>query len=300
MGIRSVVPVSVIIPTYNRQDFVKEAVASVLRQNEVKPQEVIVVDDGSTDDTEKALKDFGKEIIYFFQNNRGVSSARNVGICLAKGEWIAFLDSDDLWLPGKLREHWRFVQENSGILISQTEEIWVRRGVRVNPKKYHEKPEGMCLDRLVERCLISPSAVMIHSSVFERVGLFDETMPACEDYDLWLRIGCRYPIGLVRKHLIVKRGGHSDQLSSKIEALDKYRIYALKKLLTREELNNRYRQIVCEELRRKCLIFATGCIKRGKFEEARNYLSLPEKLCLETVKAFKSAVVKSPFLKTAK
>ncbi len=273
------VPVSVVIPTYNRANLVKEAVESVLNQKRFQPLEIIVVDDGSDDDTEGVIRSIESELlVYFYQPNCGVSSARNKGICISQGEWIAFLDSDDLWLPDKLYYHWKFCISHPDFLISQTDEIWLRGNLWHNPKKYHKKPQGYCFEHLLERCLISPSAVMVHRSIFEKVGLFDENLPACEDYDLWLRIGYRYQIGLIDRKLIVKRGGRSDQLSSRIKALDKYRIEALRKLLTREPLNQTQIDQVIKVLKKKCEIYGKGCLKRGRREEAAYYFNLPDLL----------------------
>lgn len=272
--------VTVVIPTYNRSRFVREAVASVLAQREV-PMEVIVVDDGSTDDTASVLQAFGGAIVSVFQAHRGVSAARNRGIQMAGGEWIAFLDSDDLWLPGKLKAQLDFFSQNPGIRICQTEEIWMRNGKRLNPKKHHRKPQGHAFPLLLERCLVSPSAVVIHRELFQEVGTFDESLPACEDYDLWLRIGYRYPLGLLDDSLIVKRGGHADQLSFSVEALDIYRIRSLVNLLQREPLNAEQRCLAFRALENKCRIYATGCRKRGKMEEAESVLSLPRRLSLE-------------------
>lgn len=271
-----IVPVSVIIPTYNRAHFIIEAVQSVISQKEVQPQEIIVIDDGSTDNTAEVLEKFHSRITYVYQHHRGVSAARNRGVCLAKGEWVAFLDSDDLWHPQKLYYHWQFCEAHPHVFISQTDEIWLRKGQRLNPKKYHQKPQGLCFHRLLERCLISPSAVMIHTLVFDTVGLFDEFLPACEDYDLWLRIGYRYHLGLIKKLLIVKRGGHDDQLSICIPTLDRYRIYAIKKLLEKESLTQEQRGLAVETFKKKCKIYASGCEKRGRTEEARFYLLLSE------------------------
>ena len=228
--------VSVVIPTFNRAHLVGEAVASALAQEDVA-LEVIVVDDGSMDHTASVLASFGSAIRAICQPHGGVSAARNNGIRTAAGEWLAFLDSDDLWRPRKLQVQLDFLRERPGFKICQTEEIWIRNGSKLNPKKYHRKPQGYCFPQLLERCLISPSAVVIHRDVFEEVGLFDESLPACEDYDLWLRIGCRYPIGLVEESLTIKRGGHPDQLSNTIPGLDRYRILALARLLQTEPLS---------------------------------------------------------------
>lgn len=278
------IPVSVVIPTFNRADLIKEAVHSVLSQQAVKPLEVIVIDDGSTDNTSEVLAPFEDLLTYVYQDNKGVSAARNRGIELSSGEWIAFLDSDDLWLPKKLALHWQFCLENPHFLISQTDEIWLRRGKKLNPKKYHSKPEGYCFEKLIERCLISPSAVMVHRTVFEKVGFFDERLPACEDYDMWLRVGCRFPVGLVRKKLVVKRGGHDDQLSNTVEALDRFRIFAMVKLLWRDNLSPVQRGIVLTELSKKCKIYADGALKRGKLRDYQFFLELPDMLARRTIR----------------
>lgn len=260
---------SVVIPSYNRASYLKEAVDSVLRQNP-RPLEVIVVDDGSTDETAEVLKSFGSSIIAIRQARMGVSAARNTGIRNARGRWIAFLDSDDLWLPGKLAAQMDYLGKNPGPGICQTQEIWIRNGKRLNPRKIHEKPQGERFDLLLERCLVSPSAVAIHREIFDEVGLFDESLPACEDYDLWLRIGCRYPIGLVDKPLIIKRGGHPDQLSAVTPALDRFRIQAIMKILRSGKLSPVQENAAVDCLLRKSRIYVQGCLKRGKSVEAEN------------------------------
>ncbi len=275
---KEVVPVSVVIPTYNRERFVVEAVESVLKQRFLRPLEIIVVDDGSFDATFENLRNYIKrgDIVYLWQENKGVSGARNRGIEASRGEWIAFLDSDDLWLPKKLYYHWLFCVSNKDILISQTDEIWLKDGRVLNPKKYHKKPAGYCFERLLERCLISPSAVMVHRKVFETVGYFDENFFACEDYELWLRIGYRFPIGFVDKKLVVKRGGHGDQLSYSIKMLDRYRILAIAKLILKEPLTSEQKGFALAELRRKCLIYGKGALKRGKEKEYAFCMALPD------------------------
>jgi GT2 family glycosyltransferase len=156
--------------------------------------------------------------------------------------------------------------------ICQTQELWIRNGKRLNPGKVHQKPQGECFALLLERCLVSPSAVMIHRAIFDEVGLFDESLPACEDYDLWLRIGCLYPLGLVDKPLIIKRGGHSDQLSATIPALDRFRIQSLMKLLRSGRLKPVQERATVDCLLRKSRIYAEGCSKRGKRAEAEEVL----------------------------
>ena len=273
MTIRSKKPeVSVILPTYNRGWILKEAIDSVLAQ-EFKDFELIVVDDGSTDNTGEILDSYEQDILVLRQSNKGVSAARNRGIDAAEGRLIAFLDSDDLWLPRKLSSQVDFFNSNPAAVINQTEEIWVRNGVRVNPKTRHHKFSGMIFERSLALCLVSPSAVMIKKNLFSEVGVFDENLPACEDYDLWLRISCRYPVHLIETPLIMKRGGHADQLS-KAPGLDKYRIQALKKIIASGQLElDSYRAAV-RTLQEKCAIFAAGCRKRGKDAEAEYYEEL--------------------------
>ena len=267
--------VSVIIPTYNRARVIKEAIDSVLNQ-EYENYELIVVDDGSTDNTGEILKAYGSDICVLRQENKGVSAARNRGVAKAKGGFIAFLDSDDLWLPEKLTTQINFLKSNPEALICQTEEIWIRKGKRVNPKKRHSKFSGMIFEQSLVLCIVSPSAVMMRKSLFEMVGLFDENLPACEDYDLWLRISSQYPIYLINTPLIIKRGGHEDQLS-KTPLLDTYRIQALVKIIESNILSASQRKAAVEELKKKCEIFINGCLKRNRKEEAENYMRLIEK-----------------------
>jgi len=128
----------------------------------------------------------------------------------------------------------------------------------------------MIFEPSLDLCLVSPSAVMVRRELFERVGLFDESLPACEDYDLWLRVSCRFPVHLIETPLIVKRGGHADQLS-RAWGLDRFRITAMANLLTGNVLNDVQRQAVQRVLRRKCAVYAGGCRRRGRTEEAEQY-----------------------------
>jgi glycosyltransferase involved in cell wall biosynthesis len=267
--------VSVIIPTYNRAWIIKEAVDSVLAQD-YKNFELIVVDDGSTDNTSDVLAGYGEYVRVLFQENKGVSAARNRGVAEASGQFVAFLDSDDLWLPKKLSVQVEFFNQTPDALICQTEEVWMRNGIRVNPKKRHNKPSGMIFEPSLELCLVSPSAVMIRREVLYSAGGFDETLPACEDYDLWLRLSCQFPVYLIEVPLIIKRGGHDDQLS-KGTALDKFRIKAIENIIKTGILSDDQHRAALKMLTTKCGIYAAGCRKRGRKKEARYYESLPEK-----------------------
>lgn len=284
--------ISVIIPTFNRGWCICDTLRSVLDQNHVSysPQfglihgddplvEIIVVDDGSTDNTHEVLKPFTENglIKLLRQENQGVSAARNLGISQSSGAFIALLDSDDLWLPDKLSCQMDFFEKNPNAMICQTEEIWIRNGKRVNPKYKHKKLSGMIFEPSLHLCLVSPSAVMMRREFFSIKGLFDEALPACEDYDLWLRTSTDMAIWLVDKPCIIKRGGHDDQLSAN-HSLDKYRIRSICNLLesdTRDSiLTSAQREAALKVLQEKCTIYSQGCLKRGKREEARYYREL--------------------------
>jgi len=267
--------VSVIIPTFNRSKKVVRAVTSVLNQS-FRDFEIIVVDDSSTDDTNQALARYASSIAYLRRPvNRGVSAARNMGIENSVAPWIAFLDSDDYWLNDKLQTQMDFVDRNPETVACQTEEIWIRKGRRVNPKRKHKKPSGDIFKQSLKLCLVSPSSVILRRPLFEEVGLFDESLPAAEDYDLWLRISSRYPIYLISKELVVKEGGHEDQLSRRFTGMDRFRIRAIVKVIQSGMLSPDQTRAAMEELSIKCRVYGSGCVRRGKTEEGHFYLSLP-------------------------
>ncbi len=273
------IQISVVIPTYNRAHMLKRAIDSVLAQRipltpEGEGVEIIVVDDGSTDGTKEcveALRSFGPlalRMTYLFQPNRGPSAARNLGILRTSAEFIAFLDSDDEWLPGKLAAQLKFFEESPDYLICQTEEIWIRNGKRVNPMKKHKKFGGWIFEKCLPLCIVSPSAVMMRRKFFDEASLFDESLPACEDYDLWLRASARFPIGLIEKPFLIKYGGHADQRSREFPVMDRFRIRALQKIIQSGRLAPNQKEAALGELIRKCRIVSQGALKRGKTGEA--------------------------------
>lgn len=268
--------VSVVIPTYNRLPKVKDAIESVLSQT-YRDFEFWVVDDGSTDGTGEALRAFGNKIKYISQDNRGASAARNLGARVSRGKYLAFLDSDDLWEPEKLEIQVKCMEENPQFPLCYTDEIWIRKGIRVNPKKRHTKYSGWIFEKCLPLCIISPSSALMRRALFEEIGGFDETLPVCEDYDFWLRVTCRYPVLFIDKKLIVKRGGYGDQLSTRSWGNDRYRVTALEKLLNSQNLKADESRMASEELARKCLILSRGFSKRGKGEEGRRYEELAKR-----------------------
>jgi glycosyltransferase involved in cell wall biosynthesis len=258
--------VSVVIPTYNRWPMIGEAVQSVLAQT-FDRFELIIVDDGSTDSTVPSLSQCDSRLKIITQPRAGVAAARNAGVAMSRGKYIAFLDSDDLWSPAKLAVQTNFMERDSGMGICQTEETWIRNGIRVNPKLKHRKPSGDIFRRSLELCLVSPSAVMMTKELFDWAGRFDESLPVCEDYDLWLRIAVCHPVYLIDRPLVIKRGGHADQLSCSVWGLDRFRVVAIAKLL-RAGLVGAKRQWALDTLRKKIAILSAGATKRGRVKDA--------------------------------
>lgn len=268
--------VSIIIPTFNREIFIQKAIDSVLSQS-YRDFELFVIDDGSRDRTPEIISKYKRKIFYVYIKNSGVSKARNTGIRLSRGKYISFLDSDDYWKPEKLEKQIDFMENHPEIFISQTGEIWIRNGKRVNPKKKHEKRSGDIFKKSLELCAVTPSSVMIRKELFETIGFFDESFPVCEDYDLWLRVTCRYNVGLISDKLVVKYGGHNDQLSKSTWGFDAFRIKAIEKLLSNTSLSTKKRQLAVESLKIKCIILEKGFRKRGKKENADYYRFLYRK-----------------------
>lgn len=270
--------VTVIIPTFNRAHKIPRAIASVLYQT-FADYEILVVDDGSEDATHEVLTRFRSHVEWITHSkNLGVSAARNTGIRESHSPLIAFLDSDDYWLPDKLAAQVSFFSEHPEAVACQTEELWVRRGVRVNPMKKHFKPSGEIFEPSLKLCLVSPSAVVVKRSLLEEVGVFDEDFPVCEDYDLWLRVSWKYPVELIPEPLVIKEGGAPDQLSRSVQGMDRYRIKAIGRLLASGCLSNKQAEAAIREIRFKCRVYGNGCIKRGKKEEGEHYLNLPDSL----------------------
>ena len=261
--------ISVIIPTFNRKKILGRAIQSVINQS-LKPFEVIIIDDGSNDGTKDWVKESFQDIRYIYQNNQGVSSARNKGIKYACGDWIAFLDSDDEWLPNKLYEQVKVISSNPEIKFFHTNEIWIRNGVRVNQMKKHKKYGGYIFDKCLDICRVSPSSVLIKKEIFDDIGTFDESLRVCEDYDLWLRITSKYPVVFLDIPLIYKYGGHAGQLSKVNDGIESYRIQSLEKIIKSGVLNNEQKLIAVNTLINKMKIYAKGLEKRNKLRELQD------------------------------
>ncbi len=254
--------VSLVIPSYNRYELLKRALESVFSQSTL-PTQIIVVDDGSSDATAAIQKDF-PSVEYYYQENSGVSSARNLGILHAKYKWITFLDSDDTWHDEKLQTQIAFHKNNPDILMSYTDEVWIRNDKQVKiPKKFRKIGVNAFVENL-SYCNIAPSSVCLHRSLLEKYALFDTSLEVCEDYDLWLRIALHEKIALIDKQLITKYAGHENQLSFKHWGMDRFRVQTLEKIL--EDASQRQKRQISEELIKKYRLLSLGALKYDKIQ----------------------------------
>jgi len=256
--------ISVIIPVYNRPLFLRRAVDSVFAQT-YKNFELIIIDDGSTDATINVIQKYSSSKIKTIrQKHQGVSSARNKGIQISQGDFIGFLDSDDIWHPNKLEKQISFFKNHPASQICQTDEIWVRKGKRVNPKVKHKKQTGLFFKEALNLCLVTTSSILCRKELFENVEPFDKALPACEDYDLYLRILAQdIEIPLIAEALLTRYGGHKDQLSAKYWGMDRFRIKTLLKLL-KTDISSENKNAVRKILNKKLKILKTGAEKRIK------------------------------------
>jgi glycosyltransferase involved in cell wall biosynthesis len=269
--------ITVLVPVFNRQHAIQRAIDSIISQSYV-PEEIIVVDDGSHDRTGEILKSYGDKVTcIFLHENTGPSRARNTGICHARTEWIAFMDSDDCWTRDKLKNQVEYLRTYPFYEIVQSEEVWIRNGVRVNPCKHHKKPFGWIWEQSLDRCLVSPSSVLVKKSLLERHGNFDEKLPVCEDYDLWLKISRYNPVGLDPCFSVIKYGGHKDQLSQKYAAMDRFRVTSLVRMLENESLPF-FRRKIIHILQKKLKILLKGYEKRQKFKDTEECRVMLESL----------------------
>ena len=272
--------ISVIIPTYNRSERLHKALESVARQR-LLPAEVIVVDDGSTDATDQLIERIRENgtvnLRYYFQPNRGPAAARNRGIEMASGAYLTFLDSDDEWHRDKLVHQFEAMQVDPDYQVSHTQERWLKNNVHLNQKKYHHPRHGDIFSQALKLCCVGMSTVMARRELFDRYGLFDESLRCCEDYDLWLRVSAYEKFLLVEKRLTVKHGGRGDQVSNLFRiGMDRFRIQALAKLVKDTSVPQDRRNDACQELMQRCTIYGKGCEKHGKTKEASFYLELAE------------------------
>ena len=266
--------ISVVIPSYNRLPLLQQAVESVWRQT-CDQVELILVDDGSTDGTEEfgeALAADKPNVHYLRLEHSGrPGQVRNAGAGLARGKYLAFLDSDDLWQPEKLARQLDFFEQHPEIRICHTREVWLRSGKEVSQAGQRHARSGHIFSDALRKCIIGPSTVMLERSLFEELGGFREDLEIAEDYELWLRLTARVPVGYIDNPLVIKRGGHADQLSEKYGQIEIFRIRALQDLVESGCFIGEHKRLARAELARKCRIYAAGCRKRGRNEEGSHY-----------------------------
>jgi glycosyltransferase involved in cell wall biosynthesis len=202
--------VSVIIPTHNRADLLKEAIQSVLNQT-YHNYEIIVIDDGSTDHTSETVKQFPTPISYRYQENSGVSAARNKGIQVAKGDYIAFLDSDDLFVTNKLEMQVAYLQKHQDVGLVYSSYTNVKENLNEIDTKFLTL-EGEIHEDILSNCPIATPTVMLRREVLEDMAWFDETMAIAEDIDLWCRIARDWKIGVISEPLTRVRHHQSNTI----------------------------------------------------------------------------------------
>ncbi|MCG6929638.1 MAG: glycosyltransferase family 2 protein [Desulfofustis sp.] len=273
--------VSVIIPSYNRGQRLRRAIGSVLNQR-LQVREILVVDDGSTDESGRIVEEFRRcadiPLISCRQPNQGPAAARNLGISRASGEFVAFLDSDDEWHRDKILLQYPEMLAASSFLVSHTRERWLKNGRHLNQKNIHQPQHGDIFEQSLKLCCVGMSTVMARKGLFERYGMFDESLRCCEDYDLWLRVAAFEPFLLVERRLTVKHGGRSDQVSRRYRVgMDRFRIQALGRLIETVPIPEDRRSAARAELIRRCEIYRRGCMKHSRQSEAVFYRKLAER-----------------------
>lgn len=226
---------SAIIPAYNCARYLAEAIASALAQDSVD-LEVVVVDDGSTDDTQSILASFGDRIRTLRQENRGLPAARNTGILASRGELIAFLDADDTWERDKSRKQLAYLEANPacGLVFCDVFRM-DESGRRIAPvlgDKAKEVPTGRCLERLFLGNFVLVPGVVVRRDVLERAGPFDESLRSVEDYDMWLRIAAIAEVGIVPEPLASWRE-RAGQMSRSRDRVLEYEALVLERALQR-------------------------------------------------------------------
>ena len=255
--------ISVVIPTLNRINTLQRALDSVINQT-YKPAEIIVVDNGSSDGTLKFLRKQYPKITILTENKIGVSSARNKGIKKSINQWIALLDSDDAWHPRKLEIQTSMLDSAlKEYNLIHTDEVWFRNNKHINQMKKHKKQGGYIFERCLSLCCISPSSVLFKKNILDKVGLFDESLPVCEDYDMWLKICSSEEVLFAQDKLTYKYGGHKDQLSKSYWGMDRFRIKSIENIIKNFDLTYKQKKQAKKELIKKLKIIINGAFKRN-------------------------------------
>lgn len=287
--------VSVVIPCYNSALYIDEAIRSVLAQT-YQNVETIVVDDGSTDDTKAVLIPYLDRVTYIHQENRGVSAARNLGVHHAKGQLIAFLDADDIWMPNKLEKQVEFLQKRPEVsLVFGDAEIFDVSGIIVRSFISEKRIASDLADSeivmtesfllLIRENFIVTSTVAVRRSCLEKVGGFDESLRSVEDRDLWLRIGRTFAIGYIPV-VVTRKRVHESNLSSNNLVATISRVRALEKAwLSVRDKDIQSRAGVESALAESYFWCGHKYFARGKYREAQSHFrrSLSKRVYARTV-----------------
>lgn len=264
--------VDVVIPAYGRPAQLKEAIASVQAQS-FRDWRLWLVDDASEIPIAAEITAGDPRITLLrLPKNRGPGYARNYGVSCGSAPLVAFLDSDDLWHPEKLERAVRAFAGQPELQWWHSNETWLRHGVPVRQKAIHRKQAGQFFERALERCLISPSAVVLRRQFFQLHGGFAPAFRLCEDYELWLRLLPKAPVGYSDHPLTTKRAGDWPQLSSARE-IDRYRVLAMHRIwrLLRHELPEHWRTALLDECVRKCTLLLNGAKKHRNMHGLQRY-----------------------------
>lgn len=264
------------IPVYNRYELLKEAVASVLAQS-YHDFEIIVIDDGSEDGADR-ITGLSEKIRYYRYEHTGFPGLmRNRGVAHAAGELTAFLDSDDLFEPGKLELQLEELG-SSASLLCHTREKWLRGQREISQKRFTHRRRGDVFPDALKKCIIGPSTVLMDRACFLGLGGFREDLEVAEDYEFWLRYTALHPVAYCDEPLITKRAGHGGQLSEKYGQIEIFRIRGLRDLVEDNwflrHASRSHQRMALLELADKCRIYSDGAEKRGRTGEAQEFRDL--------------------------
>jgi len=261
---------SVVIPAYNAEKFIRSTVESALAQT-YPVTEIIVVDDGSEDETLEILQSFGDKITILGQDHEGVSAARNLGITRAQGEYIAFLDADDLWLPQKIELQMEALADGVCQWV-YCDPAWIdgSNGKKIT-RRYPKRHEGFVLEKLFQDCFIASATPVIHKSVFDEVGLFNEQTRFGEDREMWMRIAAVYPIKHVPEVLaLIRLHPSSATYTIPVELKLKDQISTMERVL--KIAPERLQPFVKYRMSELYYRFSKECVVHNDLKKARVYI----------------------------
>lgn len=266
--------VSVVIPAHNAADCLGQAIDSVLAQT-YADLEIVVVDDGSTDETVCVAESYGQPVLCLRQQRHGVATARNRGIRASSGRYVAFLDADDLWRPEKLEVQLPYLELDPATGLVCSDWALERGGVSVTSSAFSKRAavaSGYLFRRVVRDSFLLTSTVIVRRSCLDEAGYFDESFPTSEDMDLWLRLSYRHPIAVAPVPLTIKREGGGG-LSSDRRAATVCRIRLFEKALGNlRNLKTQDRRLICHVLSKNYFDLGYHDFNRMAWKEARGSL----------------------------